>query len=465
MAAGSVSSVLGVFGGAFDPPHLGHAMVPAYLRQRGLVDRLLVVPCADHPLGKDLSPFARRMALARAAMQPYGEAVEVSDLEERLHAAHGGPSYTLRLLEAVAAEHPEAAVRLVVGSDILGQVQRWHRWDEIERRFPPIVVPRAGHAPPQACALPEVSSTQVRAWLRDGGPEAAAGLDATVPRQVLALLRRPAAAPVWVVGRGHVAAHAVPWLQVAGATVVQLSARALVEGAAVVPEPAPGGVWVLARDPELPSVARALGALPRSRLPSSVPVLHGAGAWRASERLAPLVERGHPVGTLHPICSLRSERVAPSSLSSAAFGVEGDPPARALALAWVGRQPWVDLQGLCATKRRAYHAACALAANHLAVPYVTARRVLVSQGHEASTVEVALAGLMRSALDNLAVLGVPEGITGPVARGDDAAVRAHLEALDDDAAALYRVLAERLRGIVSEGAFEGASEGREPSPG
>lgn len=457
--------MLGVFGGAFDPPHLGHAMVPAYLRLRGLVDRVLVVPCADHPLGKDLSPLSRRMALVRAAMAIHGDAVEVSDVEARLHAAHGGPSYTLRMLEAVAGEHPGYTVRLVVGTDILGEVQRWHRWDEIERRFSPIVVPRTGHAPPDACALPAVSSTQVRAWLAtpsDAGASAEErwaareGLAAAVPAAVLRLLRTPEGPPVWVVGSGHVATHAVPWLEDQGHGVVQLRARALATGTEPWPATVPAGVWVLARDQELPTVARALAL---RGLPLGVPVLHGAGALRAEDVLEPLRRRGHPVGTLHPICSLRSERPWPSPLPGAAFGVEGDPPARALALAWIGAQPWLDLQGLSAEQRRVYHAACALAANHLAVPYAASLDVLAGQGHPDATVKMALAGLMRSALDNLVALGLPAGITGPVARGDAAAVQAHLRALPADAAALYRVLSERLAALL-ERARQGASQER-----
>jgi len=445
----SRSLVLGVFGGAFDPPHLGHALVPAYLRLRGLVDQVVMVPCADHPLGKSLSPFERRVALVRAAVAPLGEGVQVSDIEARLHAKHGGPSYTLRMLEALAAEHSHATIRLVVGTDILAQAHRWHRWEEIERRFAPIVVPRAGHAPPNTCALPEVSSTQVRAWLDEGGTVAEEGLAANVPAAVRELLRGSKSGVVWLVGGGHVAAHAGPWLQAQGRTVERVGARALVGARNSRPERDPIGVWVLARDPAISKVAEALADC---GLSASVPVLHAAGARRAQEVLASLSSRGHPVGTLHPICSLRSERPSPSPLPEAAFGIEGDPEARSLARAWVGEQPWLDLEPLDAAARGAYHAACSLAANHLAVPYAGARDVLVGQGHDAGTVGAALAMLMRSALDNLLALGLPAGVTGPVARGDEAAVAAHIAALDPPTAALYRTLSERLAAIVAHGA-------------
>ncbi len=442
--------VLGVFGGAFDPPHLGHAMVPDYLRLRGLADRVLVVPCADHPLGKDLSPFARRMALTRAAMAPLGDAVQVSDVEARLFASHGGPSYTLRMLEAVAAEHPHMVVRLVVGTDILSQVERWHRWEDIERRFAPIVVPRTGYADAPDCALPQVNSTEVRQWLRDGGEHANAKLEHAVPAAVLHALRDADTEPgpqVWVVGHGHVGSHAVPWLRAAGCTVTVVGGRALVDGTAALPETAPDAVWVLVRDPALPAVAEALAASP---LPTTVPVLHAAGAVPSRVGLAPLATRGYPVGTLHPICSLRRERPWPSPLPRAAFGLEGDAPARAQARRWLGEQPWLDLRRLGPRQRRAYHAACSLAANHLAVPYAAARDVMRGQGQPPAAVESALHTLLSSALDNLLHLGVPAGVTGPVARGDQVAVQAHLDALDPDAAALYRVLSERLTAVMQQ---------------
>lgn len=459
--------VLGVFGGSFDPPHLGHALVPAYLRVRGLVDAVLVAPVADHPFGKQMRPFAERLLLTRMAMALSGlptRQVEVTDLEDRLAREHGGPSRTLRLLEAVEAARPEMRVRLVVGSDIVadGQTAKWHRWDEIERRFPPIVVPRTGvPGETSVCALPAISSSEVRAWIEawheHGRREDRARLEASLPAGVAAHVlaaRRIAAGAgrvVWVVGRGHVARHAVPWLRGRGWSVVEVGARALV-GAALDPDTQqamrtpPEAIWVLAADPAIGDVAKALVGL---GLPTHVPVLHGAGALRAHDALAELAGAGHPVGTLHPICSLRKERPWPSDLPRAGFGLEGDAPAKAVALGWLGAQPHLDLDGFDAGMRRAYHAACALAANHLAVLQEEAATVLVEQGHEPDTVRAVLVVLLESALANLVALGVPAGITGPVSRGDVQAVQGHLAALPEHAATLYRVLSDRLTAILT----------------
>jgi nicotinate (nicotinamide) nucleotide adenylyltransferase len=438
--------VLGVFGGSFDPPHLGHAMLPTYLRLRGLVDRVLVAPCADHPFGKPMRPFVDRLAWTRVAMEPHGDFVEVSAIEADLAMRKDGPSYTLRLLEAVAAAEPDWDVRLVVGSDIVdsGETQRWHRWDRIVEAFSPIVVPRAGHAPAEQCVLPEVSSTAVREALAQSQWDT---LASWVPAQVLARLREPVLGTVWIVGQGNVAAHAGPWLRALGWSVVPLAGRS-VTGSLREDLAEPDAVWVLVSDPSITEVAERLAD--SGRLPSQVPVLHGAGAALAREALAPLADAGHPVGTLHPICSLRAELVWPSNLSRAGFGIEGDPAARAVALRFVQGHPWLDLQTLDAGGRLAYHGACALAANHLSVLMDAAARALTDQGHPDDAVQASLAVLLESSLSNLVALGIPKGITGPVARGDTQTVQRHLEALPEPAKTLYRELSDRLVKLVAE---------------
>ena len=75
MASGVVDPrpVLAVLGGSFNPPHLGHALLTSYLFARGLADRVLVAPCWDHPLGKHLIPFERRMSWTRLALAHPGE--------------------------------------------------------------------------------------------------------------------------------------------------------------------------------------------------------------------------------------------------------------------------------------------------------------------------------------------------------------------------------------------------------
>lgn len=435
-----------MFGGSFDPPHLGHALLIALLRAQAEVDRVVVAPVYDHPLDKGTTtPFAKRLAWTRAAMQMHGAFVEVTDLERTLAAADPSrPSYSLRLLDAVAAQYPDAQVRLVIGSDIVrrGETKRWHRWEMIEARYPPLVVPRAGYADAIDCALPEVSSSDVRAAAARGDW---AAVRRRVPRAVAELMQVPDRGDVWVIGHGHVARHAEPWLVERGHSVSRVSGHAVVDGTVAWPATTPVAVWILTSDGVIADVAAALARA--EAVPPGVPVFHGAGA-RGSGALLGVLRPRNPVGSLHPICALRRERSWPSLLGEATFGLEGDPPAQAFLEALVAPQPFLRLGDLDARQRLAYHAACALAANHLSVLQVRAREVLDGQGHDPAVVDGAIGTLMRSALENLHALGIPAGITGPMARGDIKAVEAHLQALDEPTRSLYRQLSEDLGALI-----------------
>lgn len=442
----SAPPTVGVFGGSFDPPHMGHALLVALLRAQGELDQLIVAPVYDHPLAKGTkTPFAKRLAWTRAAMQMHGGFVEVTDLERTLaHADPQRPSYSLRLLDAVAAQHPGAPVRLVIGSDIVrrGETQRWHRWDEIESRYSPLVVPRTGYAESADCVLPEVSSSDVRAAVARGDWDA---VQRRVPRAVADLLRTPDRGDLWVIGRGHVARHAEPWLVERGYRVQRVSGRAVTGGGVTWPAGTPKAVWILTSDNAIAPVAEALAAA--NVLPAGVPVFHGAGARSAAALLGALQPR-HPVGSLHPICALRRERSWPSLLGEATFGLEGDADAESFLEDLVAPQSFLRLGHLDARARLAYHAACALAANHLSVLEAQATGVLRGQGHDPAAAEAAVRTLMSSALSNLHALGIPKGITGPMSRGDVGAVQAHLAALDDPTRSLYARLSEDLGALI-----------------
>lgn len=434
--------VLAVLGGSFNPPHIGHAMIPAYLFARGLADRVLVAPTYSHALGKSLRPFGLRLGLIRAAMGHYGDAVEVSAVEQDLAKAHPKrPSYSLHLLEHLADVFPDWRVRLVIGSDIIetGETEKWHRYDAIQARFDPIVVPRAGYGD-AAGALPEVSSTEIRERLEQHGP-GDPGLEPLVPASVLRRLEaEEAPRAIALFGQGHVAHHFARWLGDRGLRVISVPAR---DPSAWVFDTPLDGALLLTRDGDLPRLAKALVGT----LEAETPVLHAAGSVIAATALAPLAEAGHSVGTLHPICSLRREHDH-RFLEQAGFGIEGQGAARAFAQRLAGAAPVIELGHMDSAARASYHAACALAANHLAVLRQAAVKVLgTPNAGEAMDV------LLASSLENLRALGVPAGVTGPISRGDHGTVAKHLAALrsqDHEAAAqLYATLSDALVDVLS----------------
>ena len=158
-----------MFGGSFNPPHLAHVLGAAFVLSLGEVDRVLVVPCFRHPFAKHLASFDDRLAMCRLAFAPVRD-VEVSAVEREL----GGESVTVRTLEHLAAAHPDWTMRLVVGADVVAELDRWTRPERVRALAPPIVLGRLGVHVPGVDApevLPDVSSTELRERLgRDEDP-------------------------------------------------------------------------------------------------------------------------------------------------------------------------------------------------------------------------------------------------------------------------------------------------------
>lgn len=161
---------LAVFGGSFDPPHIGHVFLAAFARSAFGVERVLVVPTFQHPFDKALTAMDHRLGMCELAFAVL-KGVEISPIEREL----GGLSRTLRLVTELQGRYPSHQLRLLVGTDILRDAPRWHRFDEISRIAPPMVAERAGYesetpagAQRRAPLLPEVSSSAIRAALASG---------------------------------------------------------------------------------------------------------------------------------------------------------------------------------------------------------------------------------------------------------------------------------------------------------
>jgi len=154
-----------LFGGSFNPPHVGHVFAVAYARSVLPVDEVLIVPVYQHPFAKELAPFDDRLAMCRLALG-WLPNVTVSAVEREL----GGESRTLRTIEHLVAERPSWRLRLLIGADVLADASKWHRFDRISELAPPLVLGRRGVDEPDAPAslLPQISSTEVRREIAKG---------------------------------------------------------------------------------------------------------------------------------------------------------------------------------------------------------------------------------------------------------------------------------------------------------
>ena len=179
-------------------------------------------------------------------------------------------------------------------------------------------------------------------------------------------------------------------------------------------------------------------------------LLHCAGAMPAEEAFAGLKRRPLGVGVVHPLRALAGAD-SDAQLGGTVFAVEGDGPGREAALRLVERVGGTPLV-LEAEQLPRYHAAAALVSNH-AVGLVDAGvELLTSVGLERTQATAALAALLASTAANLSRVGLPEALTGPIARGDVAVVARHVLALRplDEIAALYRVTARRVAKVAAD---------------
>lgn len=139
---------VGVFGGAFDPPHVTHvALARAALAQRHL-DELRIFPTGQSwHKARVLSPAVHRIAMAE---QAFGDIPGVIvDARETLRE---GPTYTLDTLEELQAEQPGAELVLVMGSDQARALPGWHGWREIVSAAIVCVAERLESAPSDVTA-------------------------------------------------------------------------------------------------------------------------------------------------------------------------------------------------------------------------------------------------------------------------------------------------------------------------
>ena len=169
---------IGVFGGTFDPPHVGHLVVAVNARHALHLDRVLLVVAHD-PWQKSqtraLSSAEDRYAMVQAAV------AGVDGLEaSRIELDRGGVSYTADTLAALRDEDSSRALFLIVGSDAAGGLPTWERGEEVRNLATVVVVSRPGteeRKPPKGWSWEglvtprlEVSSTDLRARFADGRP-------------------------------------------------------------------------------------------------------------------------------------------------------------------------------------------------------------------------------------------------------------------------------------------------------
>ncbi len=192
--ADGLAGVLGIFGGTFDPVHIGHLRTAYELRVRLGIDRVHFVPAAVPPhRPQPDAPVELRVAMLEAAVAGEPEAIV-----DRREIEREGPSWSIVTAESLRAEFPRHALSLLLGMDAFLGLPEWRDWERLLDLVNIVVARRPGASLPDSGSLGrllderrvavdaascwqaagqlivqdvtqlEVSATQLKASIRDG---------------------------------------------------------------------------------------------------------------------------------------------------------------------------------------------------------------------------------------------------------------------------------------------------------
>jgi nicotinate-nucleotide adenylyltransferase len=132
---------VGILGGTFNPPHLGHLVCAQEAYRELDLDRVMLIPARipPHKPVEDEPGAGHRLELCRLAVQD-DERFSVSALE----LGREGPSYTVDTLEVLSSETPNSELFLILGADIAAGLAQWHRAERVMQLATPAIAKRRG---------------------------------------------------------------------------------------------------------------------------------------------------------------------------------------------------------------------------------------------------------------------------------------------------------------------------------
>ena len=168
---------IGLFGGSFDPVHLGHLLVAQAAREELELQRIFFIPAAQSPFKPERQPAPANLRLRLLRLALAGQTwCEVDEQEIR----RGGVSYTVDTARDYRRRFPGAKLLYLIGTDNVRELPKWREAEELARLLEFLVIPRPGESQIQFPApfrgrmltgFPTgISSSQIRGRLKAGLP-------------------------------------------------------------------------------------------------------------------------------------------------------------------------------------------------------------------------------------------------------------------------------------------------------
>lgn len=189
--------VVAVYGGSFDPPHIGHLIVMNWVIQLPGIDEVYAIPTFQNPLKSRKSyPYEDRykmlygLAMSEINSKDYIDQFYLIDLRSLCRKNNIDEKdiiYSIDLLNLLKKDNPEKEYRLVIGTDCFWQFSKWKNYEKILQDYGIIIYPRRGNEEspklpifpdmnltanitfvPDSYPTIDLSSTQIREWIREG---------------------------------------------------------------------------------------------------------------------------------------------------------------------------------------------------------------------------------------------------------------------------------------------------------
>jgi nicotinate-nucleotide adenylyltransferase len=165
---------IGIFGGTFDPPHIGHLLLALDALDALKLDELILVPAARQPLkqGVQMTPPEHRLTMTRL-LAAADKRLRVDDSE----VARGGLSFTVDTVRAIAGARPDADLFLLMGADTAATLPQWREPQALGllvqvavagRGSEPVQMPAGFRAIPLPTRRIDISATEIRSRVGEG---------------------------------------------------------------------------------------------------------------------------------------------------------------------------------------------------------------------------------------------------------------------------------------------------------
>jgi len=165
---------IALFGGSFNPPHISHQMICFYLLEYKGFDYVYLIPTYKHPFGKQLISFEHRVKMCCRLALPFVGKVIIDSVEAYLSESRSEQTkqcYTIDVVREFTTRHPEVDFTLIIGSDVLEELDKWKEFNEIRKLVEVLVLARGDYVNPNTSIWlydiayfrkPEYSSTEIR---------------------------------------------------------------------------------------------------------------------------------------------------------------------------------------------------------------------------------------------------------------------------------------------------------------